>query len=545
MKFSMITRFAMGLLILAAHISPAEVVAPIGNGRLLVPSAPGDYKFTDYDQGRLQKTYLDEVFKRSEADKKYFQDTINDIRSDFSKLLSETMYSVGQLQAANQANTAARIVRPGGLRWMSSMSQAGNYFGASDFMLAVNRYYEAKQQLETKIVALTSMAEKGVLPSQEIRADGSGLKQIDRYGNVDFSEIKNHFAEELVKIDAFANNLPFRLILANRKPVLVAGGEGTSLMIPQAGTLLTEAEMEDLERQIAEALTWSDPDQRDDVDGFTLQVKRTLQGFVETYGSSERWRSISAVEQQKRAEDWQELARAFFLRSYLRTMYKMPIGAIGIDYSKMPFGLERFVGRTHDILTFRGEIMWSEEDFIRGEQDYRNALLRAEERSADVKLGDLKWDEATKILEGDITFLIKGRNLMTWLSGQRNLAEAVRMVIRLLAADFYEERLIQRPLGSVEMLTRFRARYMSSDEDRAFYESLAKAADPARAVAGSNFNANSVLGKFRVVARHMRSKRTERMNAEVLQATLDASRGGSKFTREIEDEQDALFGTIR
>lgn len=543
MNVQRMRRVAIVLSMILGSAGPAPVLAQNGTGRaILVPSQPGDYKFSDYDQGKLQKTYLDEIFKRSEADKKYFQSTVDEIRVGFSRLLSDTVYGVGEYRAATRPNTAAQVIQPGGLRWMSSTAQAGNYFSAGDFMLAVNRYYEAKQILQTQIVALSAMAEKGTLPSQTIEADGAGLHQVNRYGDVDFSAIKDHFTGELDKIDAFLNNLPFRLILANAKPVLVASGQSNSLTLPEGGTLLSEEELANLQQQITDAQRWADPDQRDDVDAFTRQIKVTVQQFIETYGSSERWRSLSAADQKQRAEDWQELARAFFLRSYLRTMYKMPIGALAIDYSKLPFGLEKFTGRTKDILVFRSEILWNEETFIRGEQDYRNALLRAEERAQKLGAGDLSWEDATKILDGDLTFMVKGRNLMTWLSGNRNLAEAARQMVRLLAADFYEERLIQRVTGPAEMLSRFRARYMATDEDRKFYQELAKVSDPANLSRGGNFNPTSVLGRFRVVALHMRSKRIERKNAEVLQATLDAALGGSRFTREIEADQNSIFG---
>jgi hypothetical protein len=118
------------------------------------------------------------------------------------------------------------------------------------------------------------------------------------------------------------------------------------------------------------------------------------------------------------------------------------------------------------------------------------------------------------------------------------------MMLALLGADVYEERLVQQAGGIAKMKARFRDRYLHNDTDRKFYSQLRVDYDPQDGEndTATGLNPDSVLGHFRKVRAFMRLKEADLAVASQLEATVNMATGANRFAQERKSRIDDLFG---
>lgn len=471
----------------------------------------GDYKFFQYDRGALQKQYLDQVFARSKEDREYFLSAVSSIETSFKNLMVDTVYAEK------------------GLKWMSDQAVgAGKFFPAVEFLAAVNKFQMGRFALENRIESLRSIAD--ALPSRlAIDAEGAGLKDVPNYGNVKFDPIVDFYQGRIKELVTAVSNLQQNVIVANGAEHIIAANSGKALELSVKGLALSPDKLAELRKQVVKARRWG-VNATDTINDYTVYSKKLVQTFIKTYGTTERYRSISGAEATERENDAKRIAQAFWTRSYLRAVYGMPIGAIGINYDKAWLHLDVVLNRT--LQSFFEEPVWDQAELQRVAQNYRNALKLVDERSQ-------------RILDGNLSLVASGRNLITWLAGHRNLAKAQHMILNVLAADMYEERLILEADGLAQMKLRYRARYASTQEDRDYYRNLQKAYDPqgdADPGAAIGIVQDSINGKFQDVLVYMKTKEDELAQAAEIQATIDAATGQNRWKDQRKKRIDDLLG---
>jgi len=523
-----------GLFLLAAMLSFTTYAEnkqqPVPMAPWLVAGAGGDYKFFQYNKSELQEKYLDIIQKRSKEDAAYFEKAVLDIETHFVEVLNSTVYAAGRNVTIN--GNIIESFEGGSLYWMNEQSRgAARYVRAVDFLRLINRYSQAIATLEARVMTLTSVA--GRFPSQtRARIEDAGIGEIPAYRDIDFKPLTAFYKTKTEEMTAGLKNLQHFIIVANGTEYITPVGKG--LELGRVGTLLPKEEIQRLRDKITKARTWTRSEEKA-VDSYTSNIRLLTSAFIDTYGREQRYRSLSEADKAKRGEDAKFLVEAFFTRSWIRTIYGMPIGAIGLDYSRSPFHIEVITKSTKSLALFHEEVMWKERQFILQEQNYRDALRRVKVRSQDV--------DFSNIMDGDLGFVATAENILTWLGGQRNLAKSLEMVLFLLAADTYEERLIQRAGGLDKMKGRFRARYASTPADKEFYTKIANEYDPrGNAVQGGGLTDDSVYGKFTAVRNLIRTKQDELGNMELVQATLDSATGDNAFSRASDERRDNAFG---
>lgn len=513
MKFFQWALIALTFALAGAVVAQERGITPLQG---IIGAQSGKYEFFQYDKGLLQKTYLDKVFERSKEDREFFLKSVTDLEKSFEVFLNDVVFREGGLVTMNQN---------------AKLMQASD---ALEFMKAINRYHKSRLELEARIEALTAITD-GRLPSQlKIKADGSGIEEAPNYGNIDLTPMKKFYLGRVEYITQYLENLQQIVEVKDKtgkvlRKIIIAENTKKGLQLPAAPVLLTPAEILQLRNEILEASQWNTPESVDACDAFTKYIRQYTQDFISTYGSTERYRRLSDDEKAKRADDAKQLVEAFWLRSYIRAAYGMPIAAIGLDYDKYPFHLDVILNSTKSLALFHEQPVWRERDFIRQEQNFRNALKRANVRSE-------------KIMDGNLGFIASGENLLTWLGGQRNMAQALQMMLQLMAADLYEERLVQKADGVEKMKARFRTRYASNDADKKFYRDLRMAYDPPGGGVPLGVNKQSLNGKFQELRNHLLTKDTERKLAEEKQAQIEIATGANRFAAEREKRIDDLFG---
>jgi hypothetical protein len=415
----------------------------------------GNYSFVQYDKTLLQKTYLDAILSRSQADRDYFLAAVKDVEGEFKRLAQENVYGAT------------------GLKGMSDRSTKGGNqpVASADFLKAINDYNSARLALDTKINSITSIA--GAFPSQvETKADGSGVGNVPTYGNINFAKLTEFYADKLAKIDNFLSNLAYSIQLPSGLPHMIVENSGKGLVLDVPAFQFTTEQIRDMQKKALALRQW-DAKAEETANTMTVFVKRLVQKFISTYGVTERYRFHDAAYAKQKEDAARELVTAFWSRSYLRAVYGMPLGAIGIPYAKRMANLDFFTASTKGLAQFNEEPVWEQTEMVQIEQNYRLALNTADAR-------------ASKILDGSVSLMRRANALITFLGGYSQLADSMKTVLTLMAADFYEEKLIMQPGGTRQMASRYRTRYLITDEDKKFITELESAYDPETAGSSGN-----------------------------------------------------------
>lgn len=451
-----------------SQTAPVAPVIPITAPKLdsestlrLLNGGPGQYNFYTLDKSALQKMFFEQVFKKQDTDYKYFLDSVKGIELAFGDLLRE-VYRKGEPASKD-------YIEGDGLFEMSKKSilaKETGFIPATDFMDAINRFNQSKIALDARIETLTAIAE-GIVPSaEEVEADESGIKKVPNYGKVNFEPVKKFYAERVALIEKFASDLPHNIMLPGGVPFFIKKGSGKGLVLEADDALvrITPEKLKELRSKVLELRLW-DEEAETALSEYTRFLMDRIFAFTKTYGSSERFRRLGEVEQKKRDEEVRVILGNFWSRSYLRSVYGMPVCAIGASYDKNWFHLDVFKFSTTALMNLHEHPVCDANAMVRIEQNYRNLLRRADNRSE-------------KIMDGNLGFIGTVENLLTFLGGKRNEAVASQAMLRLLAADLYEERLLLDGGSIAAMADRYRARYYGNEEDEVFFRRMQMAYDP-------------------------------------------------------------------
>ena len=455
------------------------------------------------------------------------------IELEFQSLMKSAIYLTGE---GTEKDGVLTITKRGGLLWLSQQSAAtGVNIQAKDFIAAVNALHLARLSLETRVATLTAIQE-GALPSQSKLKDLSDedkkldkklqdaklTEDVPKYGNLDFGPIRKFYEGKMAEVIKLTDSLDFNVILLDKTKKIITG-----LVLPPAVLKYNAEQLAKMQEDILELRTWNSASY-DAINDMTKYQRQFITDFISTYGF--RFRKLGAREEGKRAEDAKQLADAMWTRSYLRAAYGMPIGAIGIDYQEAWLNLDFFTVSTNALSRFHEQPAWKEKSLMGIDRNFRLCFERAGVR-------------AEKIMDGNLGFLATGENLLTYLGGKRNQAAASFMMLGILGADVYEERLVQQAGGIAKMKARFRDRYLRSDEDRKYYRQLQKDYDPQDGEdTATGFNKDSILGHFRTVRGKLALKEADLAVAADLQATFNMATGANRFAKERKARIDDLFG---
>jgi hypothetical protein len=263
-----------------------------------------------------------------------------------------------------------------------------------------------------------------------------------------------------------AKNLPYKVQTAAGVKTMIPEGSGKGLTIPQSSIILSPDEIKKLAQSVKDARTWS-PSAEDDIRAFNDYLRKRFQVLEKNFGTKQRWQGLNAGDIQARKELWDSLREAFWVRSYLRSHYGMPLGALVIQYDTSWFRLDKFFTSTENLLKFKEDTAWEENELAAGERDYRKAMSVAYERDP-----ERAATYADGVFKGEVNWLGKVNEFMTWVGGKAPLATAIALCHTLLAADLYEERLLVTMGGFDKMYARYKERYFSTANDTEFYGHL-------------------------------------------------------------------------
>lgn len=249
---------------------------------------------------------------------------------------------------------------------------------------------------------------------------------------------------------------------------------------------------------------------------FHTMMREDLLAFVETWGekvdSRSRWTDYlpgwiagrfakqSQIRAKTMEDAYNDIIRDFWIRSLFRKIKGLPIGAFKIKYDEAWNTFDIYKSSTlilanmpeeplYDEVVVKGQVV--NKNFDREIRDLLFVYEKAVNKAASKAAATLKspGDKLAKGLDGNDSsgsLIVKGATgsgLFDYASssyeyvikGEADRWKAMYLVLKLMAADAYEEKLVRSPGGMAKMQDYYKKRYFAIDPvDRKFFEQYKK-----------------------------------------------------------------------
>ncbi len=432
-----------GILVIGSVVGMASACRPRVDGSDVKETKPsmnpmmmamqaGDYNYVTYNKSEMEALYLQEVFKGRDKDYKFFTDSITGIEKQFVELLTS-------------------LRQPKGLLTLSQLSENGTFSKAEDFIQAVNDYEIKRSSLQVRIRTVTSMTAEA-FPEVNVTT-GTGADAVTRavpaFGKMDFSKLEAFYSAKMQELHAGMTNLPHKILMLNDStggvPVAIEADKGLSLKLPKQAISISSDDLKKMQDEISVLLTWVTSDKQK-LNEFGAVTRKLVLQFINRWGTTQKWRFQKQGDEQQIASDLEQIKQFFWARSYIRTKYGLGIGTFNVNYRESFLNLDQLFNSTNSLFEMSASMAIESGDVQNAHKNLRRALDRLDKRSA-------------SIMDGQLGVFAGIENLSTYIAGDRPVARAGLAVMRLIAADVYEEYLMVQLGGVEQMSARYREMY--------------------------------------------------------------------------------------
>lgn len=467
----------------------------------------GDYSFFQYNGTQLEQSKLDQVFGRASSDRQFYIDYLQNINKALERWVAETVFGtqspsdLAEKRPINSQNTAQSF-----FELVTKYSPTGTLVPPQEFLIVLAKYNARRAALLNTIQSIPTIPEalknSNFGFADTVSNAGQQTKTIPQWANVDFKEIQRFYEDRIRQTDQYVTDtlrlsigtFPVGIVvsLPDREKLKIDPENFAIGLVFNPGALQVNFdEVQNLQNQ-AVVLRNLSRQEADRVNTFNDFTREQIKRFIELYGSTERYRGQNGRNQNAAGfrNMMKDIVEVFWVRSFMRAEYGIPMGVIGISYNKMIFGLDGYLSATE--LTFKSDRITRQADIAEIEQNLRNALNFTDMRARAVTAGgraaqaEMAFGANTKIdtqdlseqiLQGNVGFLGKASSFMTWVFGNRALANANLQILRLLAADLYEEqKMIKGDLRAVN--ESYARRYFSNPDDTKYFSELEERYNP-------------------------------------------------------------------
>ncbi len=267
--------------------------------------------------------------------------------------------------------------------------------------------------------------------------------------SMDFTPLKSHYSEQLQRFERELSWLKFRIRLPNRA---VYEQVGIDLAELKSLKLYTSEQLAEMKHNIALLKTIPTRDRNIINQSINQYTRQMLEAFIDAFGTSEKYRTPSDLEGLK--ETAKHLEEVFWARSYLRSVYGIPIGSVPVQYNKRIFNLDYLLSSVKV-----GPVP------VYGTTALTVALNLAREAEATLQG---KPSGAVDMI-GTATMT---RNFIVFLTGSRHAETTKKIMIGLVKRDLEEELELTKPGGMRRIRNRYRADYYGTPENKKYFTEL-------------------------------------------------------------------------
>ncbi len=419
----------------------------------------------------------------NEITRKRYSQLVDNSKLDMNELLRSVFSGPNSLNALSQKSALS-----------------GSMIPVEDLYKAYTEFVQ-KMELVRQDFEMNAQFFRGELPGIELKDSQYIAKTLPTIAGGSVNGLLNGFNNSLKAISNMVCSLKFSLMLPTGEPYLdqqVLKCDPTSgavaIVINAEGVRLTEGErnslidsMNELRRPTDRVIT--------NVDNFAGRTRGVIKALVEAWGTSQSFRLADLDAESlpfglghllpdrilKGNNDREAIKKGafdtvveyFWLRSALRKTFGLPIGSFAINYDKKKLQTDIFSTKYQALINLPEDSLfvqsdsWNNSQFLEG-KDYEQKRFILESLYADaLNTADSK---ASDVVKGNFGMIDRANGLYESLKGDKPAWKVMNFVLKLMAADFFEDSAMRKPGGMQKVISMYRARYIDiPDSERQRY----------------------------------------------------------------------------
>ncbi len=425
--------------LMASQILNAADGPPMGifaQSRGNIYNATGDLNITNMDVTAALNEQMREHFKRVTEDRVFFEKTVNELEA----MIADLQGSLVKDEFARLQLAAAQNTPPTAEKFM-------------DLKIAYAKKYLV---IQNRINAINGLAD--AFPTSTVLVRPGTTTAVPAYRSFHFGKVSDIFKARLKECDDELNAM--NMVVVDKVGLRVSF---KGLNIPLAKlTVLTPKEVETAIAEINALRSAGDHMALVEAqDKHTHLAWQLSTAFIKTMAVSERGRIQNVDDQQAQKRQFQEVVEVFWARSYLRTKYGIPMGAINAEWKKAPLRMENLFSKIEEVVDIRNSVIRSSKDLQAAREAYRQKISNLK-GNADI-FGS--WSV-------NPTVMSRVNGIYNAVRGFWAVPELGRMTLQLLAADIDEESALVFSGGQSAMRDLYTTRYMIDEAARTKIEKL-------------------------------------------------------------------------
>lgn len=376
----------------------------------ITPQQSGDLNINLANKTDIEKQFIQAIYQRGERDGDILLSAIDRVSAGLREL-SDT---VAELHRASDES----IIQP---------------VAVNEFLTRVRSYRQES------VLFLEDLNNLKFFPT--LRPDITA----DADQQVDMLPLVQHYEEALQKLESRVGELPFTILLPNG---LFHQQVGISSDQLKSMSLYSAEQISDMKRDIMQLRAMRTQDKRVIDEGINRFTKNAIETFIDTFGTSERYRTMSDQQGQQNAKEM--LIDAFWARSYIRATYGIQIGCIPVEYDKRIFNLDYYL---NDMAVGAAPI-YDQNKLMHYANLAQEAMLTVTSSAS------RQWTSVN--------------SWISWIAGKSNEMDTKYFIIALMKKDIDEELALSRTGGLKKVRNGYRQHYLGSDNLQALYQEKAR-----------------------------------------------------------------------
>ncbi len=411
-----------------AQTTSTNVIAVAGGGKAPGFINPGDYNYAQIAQDN-SKIMLDVLQRNADIqkiDQEYLKGIVDRLNGHVKDLL------------------ALRLE----FSKLSTKSSNLSVVAVEDYLNLVNQIQDKNQILLTEISTQTLISRE-TLPSYSLSEAGAMKATTNNVGNIEMKPVMERIEKLRSSIIADMNQMKFPNMKTtkNDEPVSVV----ENALSPKLNVvIMSPEEINALEQEI-KLLSTLHKDTKEYQRNHTRVLVTNILNFVQNYGTDEWLRFSNDNDAEARKQSFEQIADAFYRRSYLRKKYGIRMGAIqSRGYPKKIANIESIGLELQPIKaaleSLQREPAENDRDINAAFEAARNYVELWDAKLTPVFQGHDKImankDKSLEFGSQNTNVMIRINSAITAVTGQVKTAEALLMIMRLVLSDIREERML-------------------------------------------------------------------------------------------------------
>jgi hypothetical protein len=417
------------LMMIAPTANFAHAVQPVAftgaNTTGAVLGEAGDYLVEKYNRNVIEQIVTKHFTDRQNQDAEYVKQTVKQIENQIQLLINE-INGVNGFQDM--------FIKAAG---------TGSSIELLEYLAVTKNLRVAIQRVDAQIQGLF-LIPSAIKSQESVKIDGKEKVSLPAPLKVDLEGIEKFFKDQKAAVLSVIADATLVVKMPNGVVTKIKGYD----YVPKE--VAVSADELDKLRKEARRDSMIPRDARARINEFNMLAREEIQQAIASFGTSQKYRF--RINDEGKEQALSRLAEIFWARDYLRAVYGVQLGAIGITYDKKVANIDFFTSSNK--IKFLSQFLTRDADLTKNQDLLATALRTQEGRDQEV------FGEGVALLD-------RMNSGINFVRGEAQLSAINVVILKLLERDTRHEKIVSKPGGMKAIRAEYRNVYYTSDEAEA------------------------------------------------------------------------------